>query len=62
MNYTWFLRMAKWVRNPPSPARVKLVIGVILLCLLLVAIEYFFGWPEWLTLNGGGRAHRTPRL
>lgn len=62
MNYTWFLRMAKWARNPPSAARVKLVIGVILICLALVAIEHFFGWPEWLTLEGGGRAHRSPRL
>lgn len=62
MNYTWFLRMAKWARNPPSEARVKLVLGVIVICLLLVGIEHFFGWPDWLTLNNGGRAHRTPRF
>ena len=62
MNYTWLLRMAKWARNPPSEARVKLIIGVILICLALVGIEYFVGWPDWLTLENGGRAHRTPRF
>ncbi|MDO9526433.1 MAG: hypothetical protein Q7J57_13005 [Gemmobacter sp.] len=55
MNITWFLRMARWVRHPPSSARVKLVLGVIAACLLLVAIEKFIGWPDMLTLQGGGR-------
>ncbi|MGB3279935.1 MAG: hypothetical protein WBA92_12145 [Pseudorhodobacter sp.] len=58
MNYLWLLRMSKWVRNPPSPTRVKLVLGVILICLLVFGIEYFFGWPEALTLNP--RSHRNP--
>nr|WP_081647666.1 hypothetical protein [Pseudorhodobacter ferrugineus] len=62
MNYTWLLRMARWARNPPSKARVRLVLGVIVICLILVGIEYFWGWPDWLTLESGGRAHRTPRL
>ncbi|MDN5789077.1 hypothetical protein [Pseudorhodobacter sp.] len=62
MNSLWLLRMQRWLRHPPSAARVKLVFGVILACLLLVGYEHFFGWPEWLTLNGGGRGHRLPRL
>ncbi|WP_050526329.1 hypothetical protein [Pseudorhodobacter aquimaris] len=62
MNYRWFLRMAQWVRRPPSEGHVKLVLGVILICLLLFGVEYFFGWPEALTPNGGGRAHRMPGL
>lgn len=62
MNYLWFLRMAKWARNPPSSKRVKLVLGVILACLLLFAVERFIGWPDWLTLESGGRAHRLPRF
>jgi hypothetical protein len=49
MNPIWFLRMAQWVRNPPSMARVLLVLGVIAACLLLVGFELLFGWPEWLT-------------
>jgi len=62
MNYTWLLRMVRWVRRPPSPTQVKLVMGVIALCLALVAIEHFVGWPDWLTLQNGGRAHRMPRF
>jgi hypothetical protein len=61
MNYIWFLRMARWARNPPSPRMVKLVLGVVAACLALFAVEYFIGWPEFLTLEGEGRAHRLPR-
>ncbi len=62
MKYIWFLRMARWLRHPPSSGRVKLVLAVIALCLMLFAVEYFIGWPDWLTLNGDGRAHRLPRI
>ena len=47
----WFLRMARWARNPPSAGRVKLVLAVIVLCLLLVGYEQIFGWPEALTVD-----------
>lgn len=49
MTATWLLRLAKWARHPPSWGRVKLVVGVVLLCVLLFAVESFFGWPEVLT-------------
>lgn len=58
MPLTWLLRMAKWVRRPPSPRQVALVLGVIAVCLLLAGVEYLVGWPEALTLNPGG----APRL
>ncbi|MFV2052751.1 hypothetical protein [Aliiroseovarius sp. YM-037] len=51
MNPLHFLRMAKWARLPPSATRVKLVLGVIAICLILFAIERVFGWPELLTPN-----------
>ena len=57
MNPRWLLRMARWARNPPSEGRVKFVFAIIAICLALVAIEYFFGWPDWLTphrLTGRG--------
>jgi len=58
MNYlTWLMRAARWARHPPSPGRVKLVLGVIAACLLLVGVELFLGWPEWLTVGGA----RPPR-
>lgn len=51
MSPIWFVRMARWVRNPPSPGRVKLVVGVVVLCLALAVVEFWFGWPEALTLE-----------
>lgn len=52
MNLTWLLRMARWARHPPSPRRVKLVLGVAAACLLLWGIEQIWGWPDWLMVNG----------
>ena len=52
MNPIWLIRMARWARRPPSMGRVKLVLGVVILCLVLFAIEHFWGWPDWLTVNG----------
>lgn len=48
-NLRYFLRMARWARKPPSAGRVKLVFGVILLCVALFAVEHLIGWPAWLT-------------
>jgi hypothetical protein len=42
----WFLRMALWVRRPPSPGRVALVAGVVAACLVLAAIEHYVGFPD----------------
>jgi hypothetical protein len=47
----WLLRASRWVRNPPSEGRVRLVLGVVVLCLMIVGVEALFGWPEWLTVN-----------
>lgn len=47
----WLLRAKRWVQNPPSPGRVKLVFGVIAVCLLIVGIEHFIGWPAWMTVD-----------
>jgi hypothetical protein len=51
MSPLWLLRAARWARNPPSSARVKLVLGVIAACLVLAAIEHFWGWPDSLTVS-----------
>ena len=55
MNPIWLIRMARWARHPPPMWRVKLVVGVVILCLVLFGIEHFWGWPEWLTVNGKAR-------
>lgn len=58
MNLTWFLRMARWVRRPPSAARVLLVIAVVVFCLAIVGIEAAGLWPEDWATRGGARALR----
>lgn len=45
----WLIRMSHWARRPPSAARVRLVVGVVALCLAVALLERAFGWPEWLT-------------
>lgn len=47
----WLVRASRWARNPPSPARVNLVLGIIALCLLLAGFEFVFGWPEWAQVD-----------
>lgn len=58
MNLIWFLRMARWARNPPSWRRVLLVAGVVAACLALFAVERLGFWPDWLTTQGGHRPVR----
>jgi hypothetical protein len=53
----WLVRAKRWAQNPPSEGRVKLVLGVIAVCLLIAGCEWLYGWPEWLTPN---RISATP--
>ncbi len=55
MNPVWLLRAKRWVQNPPSTARVRLVFVLVALALGVVALEYFGLWPEW------ARAELIPR-
>jgi hypothetical protein len=41
--------MSKWAHRPPSPARVKLVFGVIIFAALIWGIEQLGYWPDWAT-------------
>jgi len=47
----WLMRMKRWVQNPPSPGRIKLVFGVIAICAAIAIYEHLYGWPEWLEVN-----------
>ena len=47
----WFVMMKRWAQNPPSPARIRFVFGIIALCLILYGVERLWGWPAWLTPN-----------
>lgn len=58
MNPRWLFRMAKLAHRPPSERRVKVVLGVIAVCLLLFAFEFFIGWPDWLSVEPFARYWR----
>jgi len=48
------LRATRLAQHPPPMWKVKLVFGIILACAALFAIERVFGWPDALTVTGGG--------
>jgi len=53
------LQAKRWAHRPPSEKRIKLVVVVVAISLVLFGIEYFFGWPEALTLtSSNGRVLR----
>jgi hypothetical protein len=49
MNPIWLLRIKRLITNPPSPAKIKLILAVVTLCLGVWGIEQIWGWPDWLT-------------
>ncbi|MEZ5912025.1 MAG: hypothetical protein R3D84_07225 [Paracoccaceae bacterium] len=51
MNFHWLMRMVRWARNPPSERQVIMVLSIIAFCLALAGIEWFWGWPDWLSVN-----------
>lgn len=50
-NLIWLLRASRWVRNPPKPRTVKLVLAIIAIGLVLAGLEHFGLWPEWATMD-----------
>lgn len=45
----WLVRMARWVRNPPGPRKLGLVLAVVAICLAIYAVERGIGWPDALS-------------
>jgi hypothetical protein len=56
VNWFHLMRMAQWARNPPSPARMKFTVGIVVICLAIFCIERWVGWPNWIPLD----AERVP--
>jgi uncharacterized membrane protein SpoIIM required for sporulation len=52
--FLWLVRAKRWVQRPASEGRVKLVFGVVAICLVIAGVEYFIGWPNWLTVDRRG--------
>jgi hypothetical protein len=55
----WLVRMSMLARRPPPLWKVKLVIGVIVICLVIFGVENIWGWPDFLSVNGRFR-HKLP--
>ena len=55
MNLRWLLMAERWAQNSPSMGRVKLVVGVIVVCLLIVGSDKLGLTPDWMT---GDRVRR----
>ena len=52
MNYLlWLMRAKRWAQRPPSGSQVRLVLAIVSACVALAAVEWYFGWPDWLTVN-----------
>lgn len=51
MNPVWLMRMVRWVRHRPSWGRVKLVVGVVLVCFVIFGVELIWGWPDALRVQ-----------
>ena len=45
----WLVRMARWVRNPPSEKRLLMIVVVLAICLAIYGIEWLGYWPDWAT-------------
>jgi hypothetical protein len=46
---SWLLRLAYWLRHPPSPQRVRIILVVIAICGIIAGIEALGLWPDWAT-------------
>lgn len=45
------MRMALWVRRPPSRSQLLVMLIVVLVAAFCVGFEAIFGWPDWLTVQ-----------
>jgi len=59
VNPLWILRMAQWLRHPPSPRRVAIGAVVMALVALIWGLDVAGLWPDWARTE---RAPRLPRL
>ena len=46
------IRASQLVRNPPSQRRLVIYGAALAASLIVAGIEWVWGWPDWLTVNG----------
>lgn len=59
--FNLLLRMALWVRQPPSRQHVLVMAIVVAVAAFCLGFEALFGWPAWLTVERPPR-HVLPRM
>lgn len=47
----WLLRMARWVRHPPSARQAAIMLGALAAALLLAGLQQAGLWPEGWRVN-----------
>lgn len=47
----WLMKAKRWAQNPPSARQVMFYGAIIAACLAIAAVEWIWGWPDWLTVN-----------
>jgi len=52
------LRLFMWFRKPPSRQQLWIIGITLVIAIGIGLIEFLFGWPEALTVDGGGRVLR----
>lgn len=57
----WLLRMRLWAQRPKSETQVKILLGIVGICLALYAVERWIGWPEALTFEAYSPPNRVSR-
>lgn len=55
MNLRWLLMVKRWAQNPPSMGRVKLVLGIVAVCVMIVIAEKMGLTPDWMATDRGPR-------
>jgi hypothetical protein len=55
----FLMRMLLWLRNPPSREQQIAIAVICGIGITFAAIEWVFGWPDWLSAE---RVPRGPRL
>ena len=55
MNPRWLLKAKRWAQNPPPMRQVIFYGAIIAACLAIAAVEWIWGWPDWLTDNSPRR-------
>jgi hypothetical protein len=58
MNLIWLLRMRRMASQRRPMWQIKMLAGIVVICIFLMGIEKFIGWPEVLTLQNM-RGHRV---